>query len=216
MKILNLAVIRLDGGTQARIALDNDKVGEYAEAMKEGHKFPPITTFYDGSDYWLADGFHRYHATRQTGAVSIEANAITGTVEEAQIYAFGANAKRGLSTTQEDNRSIITRMLSHPISSSWTNAEIARHVGVSSMTVGRVKASLEKSTDTQEEPKTQKTYTRNGKQVEGTSSTQVTFADLSDDEIVAEPIVHSLGGVSRNETSHGSSRTSTGDSGAEM
>jgi len=165
MKILNLAVIRLDGGTQARIALDNDKVGEYAEAMKEGHKFPPITTFYDGSDYWLADGFHRYHATRQTGAVSIEANAITGTVEEAQIYAFGANAKRGLSTTQEDNRSIITRMLSHPISSSWTNAEIARHVGVSSMTVGRVKASLEKSTDTQEEPKTQKTYTRNGKQV---------------------------------------------------
>ena len=32
----------------------------------------------------------------------------------------------------------------------------------------------------------------------------------------AEPISHSVAGVSRNETSQGSSRTSTGESGAEM
>jgi hypothetical protein len=164
MKKLNLAAIRLDGSTQARIALDSSQVTEYAEAMRDGDKFPPIVVFHDGSDYWLADGFHRYHATKQNGFTSIEAEVKTGTVEEAQIYAFGANAKRGLSTSHEDNRSIIVRMLNHPISSTWTNAEIARHVGVSKMTVGRIKASLEQKEDSPQDSK--KTYQRkDGKQV---------------------------------------------------
>lgn len=164
MKKLNLAAIRIDGGTQARVALDSSQVTEYAEAMKDGDKFPAIVVFHDGSDYWLADGFHRYHATKQIGLTSIEAEVKVGTVEEAQIYAFGANAKRGLSTNHEDNRSIITRMLEHPISRTWTNAEIARHVGVSKMTVGRVKASLEKKDDTPED--TVKSFRRkDGKKV---------------------------------------------------
>ena len=165
MKKLNLDAIRLDGETQARVALDSSQVAEYAEAMRDGDKFPPIVVFHDGSDYWLADGFHRYHATKQIGHASIEAEVKVGTVEEAQIYAFGANAKRGLSTNHDDNRSIIIRMLSHPISSGWTNAEIARHVGVSKMTVGRVKASLEsKATKAPED--TKKTYQRkDGKKV---------------------------------------------------
>jgi Spy/CpxP family protein refolding chaperone len=145
MKKLNIAVIRIDGGTQARVALNSAQVTEYAEAMREGEVFPPVVVFHDGSDYWLADGFHRYHATKQLGFVSIDVEVKEGTVEEAQIYCFGANAKRGLSTNHEDNRSIITRMLEHPISGTWTNAEIARHVGVSKMTVGRVKASMEKA-----------------------------------------------------------------------
>ena len=161
MKKLNLEAIRLDGQTQARVALDSAQVAEYAEAIRDGETFPPIVVFHDGSDYWLADGFHRYHATKQVGHVSIEAEVRTGTVEGAQIYAFGANAKRGLSTNNEDNRSIITRMLAHPISKGWTNAEIARHVGVSKMTVGRVKTSLEP-----EPQRAEKTYQRkNGEKV---------------------------------------------------
>ena len=165
MKKLNLDAIRLDGETQARVALDSTQVAEYAEAMRDGDKFPPIVVFHDGSDYWLADGFHRYHATKQIGHASIVAEVKVGTVEEAQIYAFGANAKRGLSTNHEDNRSIIIRMLNHPISKGWTNAEIARHVGVSKMTVGRVKTSLEPKT-TKAPADSKKTYQRkDGKQV---------------------------------------------------
>jgi hypothetical protein len=159
MKKLNLEAIRLDGETQARVALDSDQVAEYAEAMRDGDKFPAIVVFHDGSDYWLADGFHRYHATKQLGHASVEAEVKTGTKEEAQIYSFGANARRGLSTNPEDNRSIITRMLAHPISSTWTLGEIARHVGVSKMTVSRVKASLQPKAQKAEED-TKKTYQR--------------------------------------------------------
>lgn len=154
---LNILNIRIDGDTQARIALNAAKVDEYAQSMKEGEEFPPVVVFYDGSEYWLADGFHRYHAMRQLSKASIDAVVNTGAVQEAQIYAFGANAKRGLSTSPEDNRRIILRMLEHPISSSWTLGEIARHVGVSKMTVSRVKATRG------EEEKPIKTYTRNGK-----------------------------------------------------
>jgi hypothetical protein len=159
MKKLNLEAIRLDGETQARVALDSDQVAEYAEAMRDGDKFPPIVVFHDGSDYWLADGFHRYHATKQLGHASVEAEVKVGTKEEAQIYSFGANARRGLSTNPEDNRSIITRMLAHPISSTWTLGEVARHVGVSKMTVSRVKASLQPKAQKAQED-TKKTYQR--------------------------------------------------------
>jgi uncharacterized protein YerC len=55
--------------------------------------------------------------------------------------------------TSEDNRYIINKMLSHSVWGKWTNAEIARHVGVSKMTVGRVKQALAPSEETK------KTYT---------------------------------------------------------
>ena len=143
MKVLNIANIRIDGGTQARVALNQDVVKDYAEKMRDGEKFPAITVFHDGSDYWLADGFHRYFATKSNGTVSIEAEVKTGTLDDAILFAFGANGKRGLSMTAEDNRNVIYAMLRHPEWSTWTNAAIAKHVGVSKMTVGRVKATLD-------------------------------------------------------------------------
>lgn len=150
MKKLNIEVIRTDGGTQPRLELNNDKVAEYAECMKDGTRFPPVIVFWDGSNYWLADGFHRYHATRRIEVVTIEAEVKEGTVDEAQVFAFGANAKHGLYLTAADIREIIKRMLLNSITISWTNAQIARHIGCSKMTVGRVKASLEPAIKPQE------------------------------------------------------------------
>lgn len=143
MKTLKLSDIRIDGGTQARVALNQDVVKEYAEHMRDGVEFPAITVFHDGSAYWLADGFHRYFAYKSNGALDIQADVKTGTLDDATLYAFGANGKRGLSQTPEDYRKIIYAMLRHPVWSKWSNAEIARHVGVSKMTVGRVKSTME-------------------------------------------------------------------------
>jgi hypothetical protein len=147
MKKLNLLTIKIDGGTQARVSLNQDVVKEYAESMREGDVFPPVTVFFDGSDYWLADGFHRYFATNFNGYTSIEADVKNGTLEDAILFAFAANGKRGLSMTAEDIRNIIYAMLRHPEWSKWTNTAIAKHIGVSSMTVGRVKATMEKKAD---------------------------------------------------------------------
>lgn len=143
MKILNIANIRIDGGTQARVALNQDVVKDYAEKMRDGEKFPSVVVYFDGSDYWLADGFHRYFATKSNGTVSIECEVKNGTLDDATLFAFSANGKRGLSMSAEDNRNVIYAMLRHPEWSKWTNAAIAKHVGVSKMTVGRVKATLD-------------------------------------------------------------------------
>ena len=143
MKKINLLTIRIDGGTQARVQLNQDVVKEYAEKMRDGEQFPPITVFHDGSEYWLADGFHRYFATKANAQTSIEADVKTGTLDDAMLYAFSANGRRGLSMSAEDNRKIIMTMLNHPEWSKWTMAEIAKHVGVSKMTVSRVKAAME-------------------------------------------------------------------------
>jgi hypothetical protein len=153
MKKLNLAAIRIDGDTQAREALSQEKVNEYAELMKDGAIFPAIDVFFDGSEYWLADGFHRYFATKAQGVVSIESDVHTGTLEDAQLYACGANKGRGLEMSWKDIRHVVMRMLRHETWGKWTNAEIARHVGCSKMTVGRVKASMEEPNK-----ETKKTY----------------------------------------------------------
>ena len=159
MKKLNLLTIKIDGGTQARVSLNQDVVKEYAESMREGDVFPPITVFFDGSDYWLADGFHRYFATKANAFTSIEADIKNGTLDDATLFAFSANSKRGLSMTFEDNRNIIYAMLRHPEWSKWTNTAIAKHIGVSSMTVGRVKATMEKKDD---EPTVKKFIDKSG------------------------------------------------------
>ena len=51
MKELNLSDIRIDGGTQARVKLNQDKVKLYAEQLREGNTFPPSIVYHDGSSY---------------------------------------------------------------------------------------------------------------------------------------------------------------------
>lgn len=147
MKTLNLLNIRIDGGTQARVELNQEVVADYAEKMREGEVFPPVSVFFDGSDYWLVDGFHRYFATKSNGKTSIDAEVTNGTLDDAILFSFAANGKRGLSLKPEDNRNIIYAMFRHPEWSKWTNAAIAKHIGVSAMTVGRVKSTMEKKED---------------------------------------------------------------------
>ncbi len=64
MKSINIKSIRVDGGTQSRVEINNDIVSEYAALIKDGAEFPPVVVFNDGADNWLADGFHREQERR--------------------------------------------------------------------------------------------------------------------------------------------------------
>ena len=155
MQTLKLTQIRTDGGTQARVSLNQDQVNEYAQQMQDGDVFPPVVVFSDGSDNWLADGFHRYFASRQIGSLEIEAEIREGTVDDATLYAFGATARRGMTFTREDYKHIVTRMMQHPDWCTWSTRKIAEHIGCSAMTISRVKSSLEA-------PPKKVAYTRKG------------------------------------------------------
>jgi hypothetical protein len=138
VKELKIADIRIDGGTQIRKELNLDKVSEYAQLMDDGIEFPLITVFFDGSSTWLGEGFHRLSSERKRGSTTIKANVINGTVEDAVLFSLGSN-KHGLNMTAEDYRRSINIMIAHPKWGEWSNAQIAKHIGVSAMTVGRVK-----------------------------------------------------------------------------
>ena len=160
MKKVNILAIRIDGGTQSRDQLNEDVVKEYADCMKDGAVFPPITVFYDGSDYWLADGFHRYFANKSLGNVALDCDVKEGTCRDAILYSFGANGKNGLPPTAKEKRNIVIKMLQDEEWGKWSNKHIATIVHVSSMTVGRIRKELE------EEPKEKVTYLRQGVEVE--------------------------------------------------
>lgn len=138
MQELKVSDIRIDGGTQIRKELNQDKVNSYSEQMEEGVVFPPVTVFYDGSSYWLASGYHRLFAEKQRGSEAINATVMKGTLDEAKWFALGDN-KHGLNMTAEDYRRSIEIALNHPKWSTYSNAQIAAHVGVSASTVARVK-----------------------------------------------------------------------------
>ncbi len=149
MKELNLSDIRIDGGTQARLELNQGKVKEYAEHLRDGEVFPPVIVYHDGSDYWLADGFHRYFANKANANKKIACDVRVGTLDDAILFSWSANKGRGLDMTPEDNRNILIKMLNHPVTSLWSISQIAKWVGVSKSTVSRVKSfiSEEKTTE---------------------------------------------------------------------
>jgi len=148
VKKLNLLNIRTDGGTQPRIQLDQDLVKEYAEVMREGVVFPPVEVFHDGSAYWLVDGFHRYFGYKANGLTSIEAIVHTGTLREAQLYAWKANNKHGNRLKAEDIRAILRIMLVDEEYSKWSNNHIAKELDISNMTVGRVRVAMQEEAKT--------------------------------------------------------------------
>lgn len=138
-KPLNISAIRIDGGTQSRSRILQDMVDDYAASMADGAEFPPVVVFFDGKEYWLADGFHRYHATRKNKRASILANIRNGTVRDAILYSFGANGMHGMQMTNEDKRRIVLEMLDDFEWGQWSDREIARACHVSHPFVSKLR-----------------------------------------------------------------------------
>lgn len=135
---MKLSDIRIDGGTQSRVSISEQAVADYAEAMTEGATLPPVVVFFDGTDYWLADGFHRYMATKRIGALEIDADVQSGTQKDALLYAYGANQSHGLRRTNDDKRKAVVGVLG--LMPEWSDRAIARHVGVSAPFVAAVRS----------------------------------------------------------------------------
>jgi len=153
---LDLDNIRIDGGTQSRVELNQETVAEYAQAFTAGATFPPVVVFFDGVTYWLADGFHRYFGARDAGESAIDAEIRTGTQRDAVLYSWGANDKHGLPRSNADKRHIVTVILKDEQGRQWSDRDIAKRFGFSHPFVGNVRRSLE--TVTSEKP-AERTYT---------------------------------------------------------
>lgn len=137
---LDIAELRRDGGTQPRAAMDRTAVAEYADAIKAGAEMPPIVAFYDGTSYWLADGFHRVSALGLAGKRSALVVVHQGTKRDAVLYSVGTNAAHGLRRSSADKRRAVETLLSDEEWGGKSDRWIAKACAVSHPFVAKVRA----------------------------------------------------------------------------
>jgi Homeodomain-like domain-containing protein len=136
--------IPITDGAQTRVKIQDRVVREYATAMKEqlaegGLRFPPVILFFDGSDYWLADGFHRVLAARLAALTEILAEVRPGTGRDALLLGITANSAHGLPRSSADKRKAVALLLADPEWRQWSDQEIASRCQVSPRTVNRMR-----------------------------------------------------------------------------
>jgi hypothetical protein len=154
LTLLITADLRTDGGTQPRGRLDDAVIERYAEAMIAGlwefaKSSDPITAFFDGQTYWLADGFHRVAAAKKARIDELKVDVRQGDKRDAILYSVGANATHGHPRSNEDKRRAVFRLLDDPEWSKWSDREIARRCAVTHPFVNKLRASLETVTSEQ-------------------------------------------------------------------
>lgn len=135
-----LTAIRVDGGTQVRVRIDGDAIGDYARELAH---LPPVTVVFDGAEYWLADGFHRVAAHRQVGSLEVDALVVEGTRRDAVLLACGANTEHGVRRSNRDKRNAVRMLLDDAEWSTWSSREIARACGVTDPFVAAYRRALE-------------------------------------------------------------------------
>ena len=151
IKELALADIRIDGGTQQRVSIDEVAVQQFANAMRKGADFPEIHVAFDGSDYWIIDGFHRLLATRKNGKNVIKAEVSTGTRREAVWLSLNVNQKHGLRRKYEDVKKMLWKTVF--IDSEWTtetDTALAEWIGCSVSYIVKQRKEYEASLQTPE------------------------------------------------------------------
>src|SRR5690625_1157178 len=125
MNKIKLSRIKIDGGTQPRVETDQQLVDEYSEAMKNGDEFPPVDVYKDENRYWLADGFHRFYASKDVGFLDITAIVHDGGKRDAILHSVGANGNHGKRRTNDDKRKAVKTLLNDEEWSQWSDREIA-------------------------------------------------------------------------------------------
>ena len=142
-----IADICRNGGTQQRTGLNHETVKEYAEAMRQDDKFPPVKLRFDGENYWLTDGFHTTEAAWSIGRTEIEAEVIKGTQRDAILDSVGVNSNHGLRRSNADKRRAVTTLLQDEEWGQWSDREIARRCKVSQPFVSKLRTELTVNVD---------------------------------------------------------------------
>jgi hypothetical protein len=139
--------IKLSGGFQMRVALDQTTIDEYSQRIEENPDEDwvfddPCTVFKIDGDLYLIDGFHRFAAMQKCEKTHVMATVHTGTRLDALKHALGANARHGLKRSNEDKRRAVRVALEQPEFANLSNRQIGELCSVSDHFVGDVRVSL--------------------------------------------------------------------------
>lgn len=103
---VELADLVRDERSQVRTRLDQPTVNRYADAMRVGAEFPPISiAVVDGAPY-LIDGWHRVEAAEKAGIRSLDAVLIDAPPRHHAWLAAQANMRNGLPLKRNEARAV--------------------------------------------------------------------------------------------------------------
>ena len=139
LKTVKISDIRIDGDTQSREEMDASWIQEIVNNLKHDIVYEPVEARFDGSQYWLSDGFHRYFAYKQLNVKEINVRYLSGSQFDAQIDSYGANAKHGRMRTRADKEKAVRKALQNPLLKDKSNTELAKICIVSISFVGAVR-----------------------------------------------------------------------------
>lgn len=148
IKVLNLGAVVLDPRLQSRTETNEQTIEEYADAIKLGDEFPPLLVYFCGTNYWLVDGYHRYHAHKKAGKAGVTCEVVNGTFTDAVLKAASVNSKHGMRRTYADKRKAVMTLLDDFEWQRWSNVQIAEHCGVSPAFVSNLRNDSGKTSDT--------------------------------------------------------------------
>ena len=139
---LKLSQLRIDCDTQSRVKIDQQTVGEYTQALMDGAVFPPVDVFFDGIQYYLVDGFHRYFSHKNAATSEIDVKIHNGTLRDAQLFSKGVNSEHGLKRSNEDKRKAVMSMFNDEEYCKLSDRLIAKACKVSNHLVSKMRSEL--------------------------------------------------------------------------
>jgi hypothetical protein len=148
---LPITQIRRNPVCQQREELDLKVVEDYKEAFLQNIKLPPVKVKFDGSNYWLYDGFHTTEAAIQAFLTELTVEVTSGTLRDAILASVGVNYDHGLRRSNQTKRNAVMVLLQDEEWRIWSNRKIARRCNVSESLVRDLKKDLEEKSTTEDD-----------------------------------------------------------------
>lgn len=141
-KEISLDLITLDERCQCRDRMVEHVIDDYARAIKDGDKLPPLEVVHDPAAglYYCSDGWHRAMALRRAQIGKWPCIVYEGTIKDAVRLALRANTQHGLRRSQGEVKTAITKALTE--FPEWSDNQIAKWVGAAHPYVGRVRTDM--------------------------------------------------------------------------
>jgi len=104
--MVQVADLVLNDAYQVRNEVDQGAVRRYADAMRTGHEFPPITVAMVNGAPVVVDGWHRTNAARLIGRPTLLANLIEADERELAWIGAEANSSHGVPLKRSEARNV--------------------------------------------------------------------------------------------------------------
>lgn len=137
---VELRLIQIDPGIQVRVGLNQTVVASYSKAMRQQAQFPPLIIYRSEGQLILCDGHHRHAAAQAAGIHTLQAIIKSGTRGECLMEAVRVNLRHGLRLSAADKQRVVISLLT--TGSDFSDRALAKLVGVSDRTVGRLRSRL--------------------------------------------------------------------------